>query len=96
MGCLGVLFLFSLSVAATGVKQYLFPDSGKWHCIVSLEETGLVVWFFFPKTFTFLDGLHHVLGIAFKGSLNSGQALPACSRGMLLIKTSYAHHAEIY
>lgn len=52
--------------------------------------------YFFPKTFPFLDGLHPVLGIAFKGSANSGQTLPTCSRWMLLIKTFYAHWAEIY
>jgi len=84
--------VLSLAAAVTGVNQYLFTDPGKLHRVVSLGETD---WFF-PKTFMFLDGLHPVLGIAFKGSLNAGQALPACSRWMLLIKTFYTHHAEIY
>lgn len=51
---------------------------------------------FFIMTSTFLDGLHPVLGIAFKGSVNSGQTLPICSRWMLPIKTFYARWAEIY
>lgn len=70
-------------------------------CLQFLEKHNtLSAWkkqtLFFSKTFTFLDGLHPVLGIAFKGSTNSGQTLPTCSRWMLPIKTFYARWAEIY
>lgn len=92
LGVLGVLF--SLPAAVTAVKQYLLTQSGKEHCIVSWKE--MIILTVLPKAFAFLDGLHHVLGTACRGSLNSGQALPISSRCMLLIKTLFTHHANIY
>ena len=49
MGWFGVLFSFSLAAAVTGVKQYLFTDSGKEHCIVRLEETDYFIFYLQPR-----------------------------------------------